>query len=374
MYVCPLPVAGLVHAYRGGTVEHARHRGFQPGGDPARDMAGGPPRDAWESAHGLLAGDRRRPRALHLEIPGEPAVRLRPRHLGDHHAMLRARHARRQAHELDPIAAEVLVAPSPFAAPVVVLGALAPATRATQRALPAPHPDHQCGSGTQRRVVHRHVLDDHAFDVQQPFEYVLHKAFPVSGFPEQKYTIQKTPPHTLGFNGSPTNHHPRKQHKSRKKPGKTSPALGSLPNGKPITLYRMLSVNSRELEAFPGVSGISKPVRQLIGKPPETTHFACRWRRSATWGFANGVQTARADSLTIAAGGLQDTGRLSFKTGVFGAIELPKAVRRALWDKTQSPEFEKVVPTFVPEADETRHGVTWRHSARDGAENWVQLE
>ena len=30
--------------------------------------------------------------------------------------MLRARHARRQAHELDPIAAEVLVAPSPFAA------------------------------------------------------------------------------------------------------------------------------------------------------------------------------------------------------------------------------------------------------------------
>ena len=61
-------------------------------------------------------GDRRRPRALHLETTGEPAVRLRPRHLGGHHAMLRARHARRQAHELDPIAAEVLVAPSPFAA------------------------------------------------------------------------------------------------------------------------------------------------------------------------------------------------------------------------------------------------------------------
>ena len=116
MYVCPLPAAGLVHAYRGGTVEHGRHRGFQAGGDPARDMAGRPPRDAWESAHGLLAGDRRRPRALHLEIPGEPAARLRPRHLGDHHAMLCARHARRQAHELDPIAAEVLVVPSPFAA------------------------------------------------------------------------------------------------------------------------------------------------------------------------------------------------------------------------------------------------------------------
>jgi len=56
---------------------------------------------------------------------------------------------------------------------------------------------------------------------------------------------------------------------------------------------------------------------------------------------------------------------------------ISKAVRRALWDKnkkTQSPEFEKVVPAFVPEADETRHGVTWRHSARDGAENWRQLE
>ena len=193
MYVCPLPAAGLVHAYRGGTVEHARHRGFQPGGDPARDMAGRPPRDAWESARGLLVGDRRRPRALHLETTGEPAVRLRPRHLGGHHAMLRARHARRQAHELDPIAAEVLVAPSPFAAPVVVLGALAPATRATQRALPAPHPDHRRGSGTQRRVVDGHVLDDHAFDVQQPFEYVLHKAFSVSGFPEQKTRYRKRP-------------------------------------------------------------------------------------------------------------------------------------------------------------------------------------
>jgi hypothetical protein len=40
---------------------------------------------------------------------------------------------------------------------------------------------------------------------------------------------------------------------------------------------------------------------------------------------------------------LQAKGRLSFKTGVFGAIEPPKATRRALWDKTktQSPEFEK---------------------------------
>ena len=107
--------------------------------------------------------------------------------------MLRARHARRQAHELDPIAAEVLVAPSPFAAPVVVLGALAPATRATQRALPAPHPDHRRGSGTQRRVVDGHVLDDHALDVEQTFEYVLHKAFSVVLFLGRKTNLQETP-------------------------------------------------------------------------------------------------------------------------------------------------------------------------------------
>ena len=94
----------------------------------------------------------------------------------------------------------------------------------------------------------------------------------------------------------------------------------------------LLSENSRELEAFQDVSGISKPVRQLIGKPPEIAHFAYRWRRHATCGFANGAKAARANSLAIAVGGLQATERLSFKTGVFGAIEPPKAVQRALWD------------------------------------------
>jgi hypothetical protein len=34
----------------------------------------------------------------------------------------------------------------------------------------------------------------------------------------------------------------------------------------------------------------------------------------------------------------------------------------------------EVVPAFVPGADETRHGVIWRHSARDGTENWAQLK
>lgn len=33
-----------------------------------------------------------------------------------------------------------------------------------------------------------------------------------------------------------------------------------------------------------------------------------------------------------------------------------------------------VVPAFVTEADETRQGVTWRHSIRDGTENWMQPE
>jgi hypothetical protein len=73
-----------------------------------------------------------------------------------------------------------------------------------------------------------------------------------------------------------------------------------------------------------------------MGKPPETTYFSHEWRRVATWGFANGAQTTRVDSLAIAAGGLRAKGRLSFKTGVFGAIEPPKAARRALWDKNKN--------------------------------------
>ena len=55
-----------------------------------------------------------------------------------------------------------------------------------------------------------------------------------------------------------------------------------------------------------------------------------------TWGFASDVQAASVDSLAIAAGGLRAKGRLSFKTGVFGAIEPPKAARRALWDKSKN--------------------------------------
>lgn len=55
--------------------------------------------------------------------------------------------------------------------------------------------------------------------------------------------------------------------------------------------------------------------------------------KSCDLGFANGTRATCVNSLTIAAGGLQAKGRLSFKTGVFGPIELPEAARRALWDK-----------------------------------------
>ena len=56
------------------------------------------------------------------------------------------------------------------------------------------------------------------------------------------------------------------------------------------------------------------------------------------------MKAARIDSLAIAAGGLRGKGRLSFETGIFGAIEPPKAARRALWGqkrKLNATEFQK---------------------------------
>ena len=55
-----------------------------------------------------------------------------------------------------------------------------------------------------------------------------------------------------------------------------------------------------------------------------------------TCGFANGSKVTLVNSLTIAAGGLQAKGRLSFKTGIFGAIEPPKAANHGLWDKNKN--------------------------------------
>ena len=137
--------------------------------------------------------------------------------------MLRARHARNQAHEFDPMAAEVLVAPSPFAAPVVVFGALAPATRPTQRAPPAPHPDHQDGSRAQRRVVDGHVLDDHALDVQQSFELALQpRRFPRLYFLVEKQTYRKRPSH-IGIQRLTDEPPPTKTTQEPKKAGRKRP-------------------------------------------------------------------------------------------------------------------------------------------------------
>ena len=63
--------------------------------------------------------------------------------------------------------------------------------------------------------------------------------------------------------------------------------------------------NPRELEAFSDVSGISSPVRQLMCEPPETTYFAHRWRKPATWCFRMSLQTVRVNSLTIVRNYLQ---------------------------------------------------------------------
>lgn len=118
----------------------------------------------------------------------EPDARLRPRNPRHHHAMHTAFHTRSRTHELDP-----LVPLTPFAAPVVVFRAFAPAARATQRGLPAPDARHQDRSVAQRGIVDGHVLDDHALDVEQTFEYVLHKAFSVVLFLGRKTNLQETP-------------------------------------------------------------------------------------------------------------------------------------------------------------------------------------
>ncbi|MFY4387589.1 hypothetical protein ACJ8K8_08850 [Bifidobacterium breve] len=71
---------------------------------------------------------------------------------------------------------------------------------------------------------------------------------------------------------------------------------------------------------------------------------------------------------------------MSFETGVFGAIEPPRGgPSRPLGQKQKLKALSlkrvfEVVPTFVPEADETQHRVIRRHAFRVDAENWVQLE
>lgn len=71
-------------------------------------------------------------------------------------------------------------------------------------------------------------------------------------------------------------------------------------------------------------------------------------------GFADGAQATCDNSLMIVAGGLHAKGRLSFKTGVFDAVEPSKVPRRALWDKNENStprvrnEFMKLSQLLSP--------------------------
>lgn len=76
-----------------------------------------------------------------------------------------------------------------------------------------------------------------------------------------------------------------------------------------------------------------------MGKPPDTTPFPCQQRSRLTCGFGIALEAARDQSFAIAAGGLQTKRRLSFKTGVFGANEPPKAANRGLWDKNKNSTY-----------------------------------
>ena len=176
------------------------------------DGAGGPPRHVQEPADRLLVGDGHQPRALRLEIPGEPASRLRPRHLGDDHAALRAVHARHVGDQLDPEAAEVLMTPTAHAAATVIARALPPAAGASEHARARAHADLEHGLGTHGAIDDAHGFDDHAFDVEETFEYAVHQALCgclfilVENILPGKRSSLTPPPNT-----STTNHHPRKQ-------------------------------------------------------------------------------------------------------------------------------------------------------------------
>ena len=73
-----------------------------------------------------------------------------------------------------------------------------------------------------------------------------------------------------------------------------------------------------------------------MSKPPDTIPFPCQQRSRLTCGFGIALEAARDQSFAVVASDLRVMLRLSFKTGVFGAIEPPKAARRALWDKNKN--------------------------------------
>lgn len=83
---------------------------------------------------------------------------------------------------------------------------------------------------------------------------------------------------------------------------------------------------------------LAKPPTRFVthGKATRDYSLSLAMTKTCNLGFTNDAQVTPVDSLAIAAGGLQAKGRLSFKTGVFGANEPPKATRRALWDKNKN--------------------------------------
>ena len=112
-----------------------------------------------------------------------------------------------------------------------------------------------------------------------------------------------------------------------------------------------------------------------MGKPPETTHFAHRYQRPVTCGFANGSKTTSADSLAVEAGGLHAKGRLSFKTGVSAKSSLQRrsAAPFGTKTKTQNTEFEKSFwscPSFCPRS---RRNKTWCYLAAFGSRRHRKL-
>ena len=117
-----------------------------------------------------------------------------------------------------------------------------------------------------------------------------------------------------------------------------------------------------------------------MGKPPDTTPFPCQQCSRLTCGFGISLEAARNQSFAVVASGLRVMLRLSFRNGRFRPIGHPNHGRKPLWDKKQKlkalslKKVFEVVPTFVPEVDETRHRVIRRHTFRVDAENWVQLE
>ena len=206
-----LPVAGPVHADRRQAVERRGHRRLDAFGDPTGDVSRGPPRDMKETADGLLARDAHQPRALRLEIPGEPAARPRPRHGGDHDAAPRAVHARHRGDQFDPPAAEVLVTPATHAAAPVVTMTASAASGAPEHAPARARADLEHGHGAQWGVDDARVLDHHAFDVEKPVAYAVHQTLSSCHFLWSENTIAGNAPYACGTNSSTTNHHPRKQ-------------------------------------------------------------------------------------------------------------------------------------------------------------------